>query len=134
MIEKLVTLGDQTKDSQFIIINDKICVSLCFAVNMLKQSMVEVQQYLFVMDTRRPLKNHSRKFLLETLKISLFKSIYTEVTVTQGFNLEFYSRDSSQVSFILTVDVSTVSFCVLSHTFIRHYHHYHHSRNVCCQR
>ena len=57
--------------------------------------MVEVQQYLFAMDTRRPLKNHSRKFLLETLKISLFKSIYTEVTVTQGFNLEFYSRDSS---------------------------------------
>ena len=96
--------------------------------------MVEVQQCLFVMDTRQPLKNLSRKFLLETLKISLFKSIYMEVTVTQGFNLEFYSGDSSQVSFILTVDVSTVSFCVLSHTFIRLYHQHLHCRSVCCQR
>ena len=49
--------------------------SLCFTVNTLKSSMGAVRLCLLVMVIQRLLKNISRKFLLETLRISPFKSI-----------------------------------------------------------
>ena len=62
--------------------------------------MGTVQLCLLAMDTQRLVKNLSRKFLLETIKISPFK--YTVmVTVEPGFNSEFYRMDCNWVSFIL---------------------------------
>ena len=63
--------------------------------------MGAVQLCLHVMDTQRLLKHLLRKFLLETMKISLLKYILFKVTVMPGFNSEFYRRDCNRVSFIL---------------------------------
>ena len=81
--------------------------------------MGAVQLCLFAMDTHRLLKNLSRKSLLETLKISPFKSIYILVTVLPRFNSGFFNRDYYRVSFILIFDVTLIiiaSFCISYHT------------------
>ena len=70
--------------------------------------MGAVQLCLFAMDTHRLLKNLSRKSLLETLKISPFKSIYILVTVLPRFNSGFFNRDYYRVSFILIIDVALI--------------------------
>ena len=67
-----------------------------------------MQLCLFVMDTHRLLKNLSRKFILETLRISPFKSICMVVTVVPGFNSELYSTDYNRVSFILVVKLALI--------------------------
>ena len=91
--------------------------SLCFTVNTLKSSMGAVRLCLLVMVIQRLLKNISRKFLLETLRISPFKSIQIAETVMPGFNSEFYSRDCNRVSLILIVFLTSILrtfvFCIL---------------------
>ena len=70
--------------------------------------MGAVQLYLFVMDTHRVPKNLLGKLILETLRISPFKSICMVVTVMSGFNSELYSRDYNQVSFIILVEITLI--------------------------
>ena len=79
--------------------------------------MGAVQLYLFDMDTHRVPKNLLGKLILETLRISPFKSILIEETVMPGFNSEFYNRDCNRVSFILIVYLTSILrslvFCIL---------------------
>ena len=64
--------------------------------------MGTVQLCLLTMDTQLLLKNIWWNFLLETMKISPFKSIFCILaTEMKGFNSEFYRRDCNRVSFIL---------------------------------
>ena len=67
-----------------------------------------MQLCLFVMDTHRLPKNLSRKLVLETLRISPFKSICMVVTVMSGFNSELYSRNYNRVSFIILVKITLI--------------------------
>ena len=68
-----------------------------------------MQLCLFVMDTHRLPKNLLGKLILETLRISPFKSICMVVTVMSGFNSELYSRDYNRVSFILLVKIALIA-------------------------
>ena len=70
--------------------------------------MGAVQLCLFVMDTHRLPKNLLGKLILETLRISPFKSICMVVTVMSGFNSELYSRDYNRVSFIILVKITLI--------------------------
>jgi len=63
---------------------------------------------LFVMDTYWLPKNFSQKFILETMRISPFKSVCMAVTVMPGFSSQLYSRDYNRVSFILVIKITFI--------------------------